>query len=156
MKNSPPDLQRILEILPQRYPFLMVDKIIKADDKKMVTLKNVSNNEPYFQGHFPGNPIMPGVLILEAMIQTGNLLAAYMAENLGIVKDLEEYVTYVATINKARFLKPVIPGDQLYLTVSLFKKMGAAWQFTGKADVNGIIVTEATWMGVLTKELRKE
>ena len=131
MKNSPPDLQRILEILPQRYPFLMVDKIIKADDKKMVTLKNVSNNEPYFQGHFPGNPIMPGVLILEAMIQTGNLLAAYMAENLGIVKDLEEYVTYVATINKARFLKPVIPGDQLYLTVSLLRK----WAQLGNSPV---------------------
>ena len=148
MKNSPPDLQRILEILPQRYPFLMVDKIIKADDKKMVTLKNVSNNEPYFQGHFPGNPIMPGVLILEAMIQTSNLLAAYMAENANI----EEYISYVTTIDKVKFRKPVIPGDQLYLKVSLLNKVGAAWRFVGKADVNGVLVAEATWMGVLTKE----
>ena len=73
MKNNVSD---ILKILPQRYPFLMIDKVIKVTDNKIVTLKNVSNNEPYFQGHFPGNPIMPGVLILEAMIQTGNLLPA--------------------------------------------------------------------------------
>ena len=155
MKNRTCDLD-ILKILPQRYPFLMVDKIIKVHDKEMVTLKNVSNNEPYFQGHFPGNAIMPGVLIVEAMIQTGNLLAAYMAESLGIVKDLEEYVSYVAAIDKARFLKPVIPGDHLYLKVSRLNKMGPAWRFTGKADVNGIVVAEATWMGVLTNELRKE
>ena len=155
MKNRTCDLD-ILKILPQRYPFLMVDKIIKADDKKMVTLKNVSNNEPHFQGHFPGNDIMPGVLIVEAMIQTSNLLAAYIAENLGNIADLKEHVSYVTAIDKARFLKPVVPGDHLYLTVSLLNKMGPAWRFIGKADVNGIGVAEATWMGVLTKELRKE
>ena len=155
MKNRTCDLD-IFKILPQRYPFLMVDKIIKTDDKKMVTLKNVSNNEPHFQGHFPGNAIMPGVLIVEAMIQTSNLLAAYIAEKLGNIADLKEHVSYVTAIDKAKFLKPVVPGDHLYLTVSLLNKMGPAWRFTGKADVTGIVVAEATWMGVLTKELRKE
>ena len=151
--NNPLD---IFKVLPQRYPFLMVDRIIKTDDKKMVTLKNVSNNEPHFQGHFPGNAIMPGVLIVEAMIQTSNLLAAYIAENEGNITDLKERVSYVTAIDKARFLKPVVPGDHLYLTVSLLNKMGPAWRFVGKADVNGTAVAEATWMGVLTKELRKE
>ena len=149
MINNIPNLQRIFNILPQRYPFLMVDRVIKADKKEMITLKNVTNNEPHFQGHFPGNnPIMPGVLILEAMIQTSNLLAAYMAENANI----EEYISYVTTIDKVKFRKPVIPGDQLYLKVSLLNKIGAAWRFVGKADVNGVLVAEATWMGVLTKE----
>jgi len=146
----------IFKILPQRYPFLMVDKVIKVNDKEIVTLKNVSNNEPHFQGHFPGDPIMPGVLILEALIQTSNLLAAHIAENSSITGNLEEYISYVTAIDKTRFLKPVIPGDQLYLKVSLLNKVSAAWRFIGKADVNGTVVAEATWMGILTKELRKE
>jgi len=146
----------IFKILPQRYPFLMVDKVIKIKDKEIVTLKNVSNNEPHFQGHFPGDPIMPGVLILEALIQTSNLLAAHIAENSSITGNLEEYISYVTAIDKTRFLKPVIPGDQLYLKVSLLNKVSAAWRFIGKADVNGTVVAEATWMGILTKELRKE
>ena len=145
----------IFKVLPQRYPFLMVDKVIKIKDKEIVTLKNVSNNEPYFQGHFPGDPIMPGVLILEAFIQTSNLLAAHIAENSSITGNLEEYISYVTAIDKTRFHKPVIPGDQLYLKVSLLNKLNTAWRFIGKADVNGVVVAEATWMGVLTKERRK-
>jgi len=157
MKNKP-SLEYLFKVLPQRYPFLLVDRVIKVsasgimNKQQIVVLKNVTNNEPYFQGHFPGNPIMPGVLILEAMIQAGNLLAAYIAEDPSIAENPEDYVGYVTAVDKARFLKPVIPGDQLYLTVSLLKKMGAAWQFTGKADIDGVIATEATWMGVLTKK----
>ena len=146
--NSAPD---ILGILPQRYPFLMIDKVIKVTDNKIVTLKNVSNNEPYFQGHFPGNPIMPGVLILEAMIQTGNLLPAEVSTD-----SREDYVGYVTAIDKVKFKKPVVPGDHLYITVSILNKISTTWRFTGKADVNGIIVAEATWMGVLVNDLNNK
>jgi len=141
----------IFKILPQRYPFLMIDKIIRATDKEIITLKNVSNNEPYFQGHFPGNPIMPGVLILEAMIQTGNLLPAEVSTT-----SHKDYVGYVTTIDKVKFRKPVVPGDHLYLKVSILNKIGNTWRFTGKADVNGIVVAEATWMGVLINDLNNK
>ena len=141
----------ILKILPQRYPFLMIDKIIRATDTEIVTLKNVSNNEPYFQGHFPGNPIMPGVLILEAMIQTGNLLPAEAS-----TASHKDYVGYVTTIDKVKFKKPVIPGDHLYLKVSILNKIGNTWRFTGRADVNGIVVAEAIWMGVLVNDLNNK
>ena len=141
----------ILKILPQRYPFLMIDKIIRATDKEIITLKNVSNNEPYFQGHFPGNPIMPGVLILEAMIQTGNLLPAEVSTT-----SHKDYVGYVTTIDKVKFRKPVVPGDHLYLKVSILNKIGNTWRFTGKADVNGIVVAEAIWMGVLVNDLNNK
>lgn len=146
--NSVPD---ILGILPQRYPFLMIDKVIKINDKKIVALKNVSNNEPYFQGHFPGNPIMPGVLILEAMIQTGNLLPAEVNTD-----SREDYVGYVTAIDKVKFKKPVVPGDHLYLTVSILNKINTTWRFTGKADVNGTVVAEATWMGMLVNDLNNK
>ena len=148
MKNNVSD---ILKILPQRYPFLMIDKVIKVTDNKIVTLKNVSNNEPYFQGHFPGNPIMPGVLILEAMIQTGNLLPAEVSTD-----SKKDYVGYVTAIDNVKFKKPVVPGDHLYLTVSILNKISTTWRFTGKADVNGIIVAEATWMGVLVNDLNNK
>ena len=141
----------ILKILPQRYPFLMIDKIIRATDKEIITLKNVSNNEPYFQGHFPGNPIMPGVLILEAMIQTGNLLPAEVSTT-----SHKDYVGYVTTIDKVKFRKPVVPGDHLYLKVSILNKIGNTWRFTGKADLNGIVVAEAIWMGVLVNDLNNK
>ena len=146
--NSAPD---ILGILPQRYPFLMIDKVIKINDKKIVALKNVSNNEPYFQGHFPGNPIMPGVMILEALIQAGNLLPAEVSTD-----SKKDYVGYVTTIDKVKFKKPVVPGDHLYLTVSILNKISTTWRFTGKADVNGIIVAEATWMGILVNDLNNK
>ena len=146
--NSAPD---ILGILPQRYPFLMIDKVIKINDKKIVALKNVSNNEPYFQGHFPGNPIMPGVMILEALIQAGNLLPAEVSTD-----SKKDYVGYVTTIDKVKFKKPVVPGDHLYLTVSILNKISTTWSFTGKADVNGIVVAEATWMGILVNDLNNK
>ena len=146
--NSTPD---ILGILPQRYPFLMIDKVIKINDKKIVALKNVSNNEPYFQGHFPGNPIMPGVMILEALIQAGNLLPAEVSTD-----SKKDYVGYVTTIDKVKFKKPVVPGDHLYLTVSILNKISTTWRFTGKADVNGIVVAEATWMGILVNDLNNK
>ena len=141
----------ILGVLPQRYPFLMIDKVIKINDKKIVALKNVSNNEPYFQGHFPGNPIMPGVMILEALIQAGNLLPAEVSTD-----SKKDYVGYVTTIDKVKFKKPVVPGDHLYLTVSILNKISTTWRFTGKADVNGIVVAEATWMGILVNDLNNK
>ena len=158
MINNISKLQYLFKVLPQRYPFLLVDRVVEVSTsgimtkQKIITLKNVTNNEPHFQGHFPDNPIMPGVLILEAMIQTGNLLAAYIAEDPSIAENPEEYIGYVTAIDKARFKKPVIPGDQLYLEVSLLNKMSTAWQFLGKAYVEDKVVTEATWMGVLNKK----
>ena len=146
MKNSVPDLQQISKILPQRYPFLMIDRIISADETEIVALKNVSNNEPYFQGHFPGNPVMPGVLILESLIQTGGVYSAYLAEVSG-----ENYIAYIITIDKVKFRKPVIPGDQLHLKVSTGSKLGMTWQFKGKAYVGNTVVAQATWISMVTK-----
>ena len=147
MKNSVPDLQQIFKILPQRYPFLMVDRVIAANETEIIALKNVTNNEPYFQGHFPGNPIVPGALILESLIQTGGVYSAYLAEGSG-----EDYVAYIITIDKVKFRQPVIPGDQLYLKVSTGSKLGTAWQFKGKAYVDDVIVAQATWVSMVTKE----
>ena len=147
-----PNLQRIFKILPQRYPFLMVDRIISANKEEIITLKNVTNNEPYFQGHFPcDNPIMPGVLILEAMIQTGNLLPAEVS-----TESHKDYVGYVTTIDKVKFKKPVIPGDQLYLKVSILNKIGTTWRFIGKGYVDDTMVAEATWMGILVDDLNNK
>lgn len=147
MKNSIPDFQHISKILPQRYPFLMVDRVISVDETEIVALKNVTNNEPYFQGHFPGTPIVPGVLILESLIQTGGLYSAYLAEGSG-----EDCVAYIIAIDKVKFKQPVIPGDQLYLKVSAGSKLSTAWQFRGKAYVDDVIVAQATWVSMLTKE----
>ena len=148
MKNNVPD---ILKVLPQCYPFLMVDRVVKistnTDKPEIVVLKNVTNNEPHFQGHFPNNPVMPGALILEAMFQTGGLYAAHIVE----APD-KGHAGYITTVDKVRFRKAVVPGDQLYLKVSLLNKISTTWRFTGKAYVDDIVVAEATWTGVLVKE----
>ena len=146
-----PNLQHIFKVLPQRYPFLMIDRIISMNKNEIIALKNVTNNEPHFQGHFPDNPIMPGALILEAMFQTSGVLAGYIAKGL-----TEKYLAYVATVDKVKFRKPVIPGDQLYLKVSAMTKVGSAGRFIGKAYVDDIMVAEATWMSVLAKEPDEE
>ena len=147
MKNNILNLDRILETLPHRYPFLMVDRVISVNKEEIITIKNVTNNEPYFQGHFPDNPIMPGVMILEAMFQTGGLLTRYLIED-----PIEEYLAYIAAVDKVKFRKPVIPGDQLYLKVYSISKIGTAGQFIGKAHVENTVVAEATWTFMLAKK----
>ncbi len=135
------DVNGIQKILPHRYPFLMVDAILEMERlKRIVGVKSVSSNESYFQGHFPGKPIMPGVLIVEAMAQTGGLLL------LQEVPDREKKLLYFVAVDGARFRRPVVPGDQLRLEVTVLSWRGNFCKFEGKATVHGELVAEATLM----------
>lgn len=128
----------IMQLLPHRYPFLLVDRIAEFESgKRIVGVKNVTINEPFFQGHFPGHPIMPGVLILEAMAQVGGVYAI-LAKEVG-----ENQVPYFVGIDQAKFRKPVLPGDVLMLELELLKSRRGIYHFSGKATVNGKLVAEA-------------
>ena len=135
------DIQEVLAHLPQRYPFLMIDRVIELEpDKRIVAVKNVSANEPHFAGHFPGRPIMPGVLILEAMAQAAGLL---VFRSQGTKPDADSVYYYVG-IDNARFKKPVVPGDVLELEVAIERFMRGIGKFTCVARVAGETVAEAT------------
>ena len=130
-------IQEIMNLLPHRYPFLLVDKIVEWDPgKTIVGLKNVTINEPFFTGHFPGHPIMPGVLIVEALAQTGGIAAL---KALGGEKKL----AYFAAIDNCRFRRPVLPGDQLLLKVTITAHKGPVWKMHGEARVGDALVAEA-------------
>jgi 3-hydroxyacyl-[acyl-carrier-protein] dehydratase len=131
-------------ILPHRYPFLLVDRITELGPDKVIALKNVSWNEPFFQGHFPDHPIMPGVLIVEALAQAGAVLAA-RATNF----DPAKQVVYFMAIDKVKFRKPVVPGDQLILEVVPLRKGAAVWKMRGEAKVDGQVVTEAEFVATI-------
>ena len=133
------DIQKIMEFLPHRYPFILVDRIIEiVPHERAVGLKNVTMNEPFFQGHFPRAPVMPGVLIIESMAQTGGVLAYLsMAE-----EDRGEFM-YFMGIDKARFRHPVVPGDQLTLELALKRSRGNVSKMSGKAFVGEQLVAEA-------------
>jgi 3-hydroxyacyl-[acyl-carrier-protein] dehydratase len=133
------DTRRVLELLPHRYPFLLVDRIVDMDgDNSAIGIKAVTVNEPFFQGHFPGFPVMPGVLIIEGLAQTAGALcvnhlnAAYKPQ-----------LVYFMGIDKAKFRKPVLPGDLLHYHVKKIRSRGRAWRFFGEAKVNGQVVAEA-------------
>lgn len=131
------DIMEIMKLLPHRYPFLLVDRIIEIDgDNSAIGIKNVTANEPCFQGHFPERPIMPGVLLIEAMAQTAG---AICARNEGSSGDL----VYFMTIDNARFRKPVIPGDRVEFHVTKQKQRGNIWKFHCDAKVDGGLVAEA-------------
>ena len=133
------DTTEIQKILPHRYPFLLVDAILEIDPlKRIVGIKNVSANEHFFQGHFPGRPIMPGVLIIEAMAQTGGVLLLLE------IPDRENKLLYFIAMDEARFRRPVVPGDQLRMEVSLIYWRGNFCKLRGSATVNGELVAEAT------------
>lgn len=135
------DSAAIEKILPHRYPFLLVDKIVELEmDKKVVGLKSITMNEPFFPGHFPGNPIMPGVLIIEAMAQTGGVLL------LNSIPNPAEKLVYFMQINNAKFRKPVVPGDQLVMEVVLESQKRSIVMMKGKAYVNDVLVAEADFM----------
>jgi 3-hydroxyacyl-[acyl-carrier-protein] dehydratase len=136
------DIKEIVRLLPHRYPFLLVDRILGGEkSKSMIGLKNVSMNEPYFQGHFPSDPIMPGVLILEGMAQVGGILAYYsLPEMIG------KKLIYFAGIDKVRFRRPVVPGDQLIFEMTVIKHKGKIWKMAGKATVDSEVVAEAEFM----------
>ena len=135
------DVTKIQELLPHRYPFLLVDRILEVQgNQKIVGLKNVTVNEPFFQGHFPGHPIMPGVLIVEAMAQTGGLL---LMER---VTERENKVVYFMAMDAVKFRKPVVPGDQLRMEVEMLQFRGKIARMKGVATVDGQVVTEAEMM----------
>lgn len=135
------DVNKIMELLPHRYPFLLVDRILEVQGtQKIVGLKNVTINEPFFQGHFPGHPIMPGVLIVEAMAQTGGLLLMEQ------VKDRENKVVYFMSLDAVKFRKPVVPGDQLRMEVEMLQFRGKIARMKGVALVDGQVATEAEMM----------
>ena len=133
------DIVRIMKLLPHRYPFLLVDKIIDMDgDNSAVGVKNVSINEPFFQGHFPDFPVMPGVLLIEGMAQTAGALCMAHLED-GIAPQ----IVYFMAIDRARFRRPVVPGDTVHYHMVKRRNRGRVWKFDGQAKVNGQIVAEA-------------
>ena len=139
------EIERIMEMIPHRYPFLMVDRIVDLVVGESATgIKNVSINEPFFQGHFPAHPVMPGVLIVESMAQTAGLV---VVNSLG--PDAEGKVVYFMSIDSARFRKPVTPGDTLHVHVAKKTSRGNVWKFTGQAKVDGVLVAEATYSAMI-------
>ena len=141
------DIKEIQRILPHRYPFLLVDRIIEIDlGKKIVGIKNVSVNEPFFQGHFPGYPVMPGVLIIEAMAQVGGVLAFKSVEE---KMDISGKLVYFAGIDKAKFRKPVFPGDQIRFELEVIHVKEPYWKLKGLALVDGKKVCEAELMALV-------
>ena len=142
------DVTRIMEMIPHRYPILLVDRLLEyTPGESAVGLKNVTMNEPHFMGHFPGMPVMPGVLIVEAMAQTSAIL---VVQTLG--KEAESKVVYFMTIDNARFRKPVVPGDSLHIHVEKIQQRGAVWKFKGTAKVGEIVCAEATFSAMLTDQ----
>lgn len=137
------DIHQILEHLPHRYPFLLVDRVVEVEPGKSIhAYKNVTINEPFFQGHFPHHPVMPGVLIMEALAQAAGILSfKTMGE-----KPSDDSVFYFVGIDEARFKKPVLPGDQLHLHVVIERQMRGIWKYKAEARVDGEIVAEARLM----------
>jgi len=142
------DIAQIMEAIPHRYPFLLVDKIVDVEKgETAVGIKNVTINEPFFPGHFPQKPVMPGVLILEAMAQTAGVLAV---DFLGA--DAKGKVVYFMGIDGAKFRQPVVPGDQLRLKVTKTRGGGAVWKFDAEATVDGTVVAQAKLTAMLAAE----
>ena len=142
------DIQKLLALLPHRYPFLLVDRIVEArGDEYGVGIKNVTANEPHFQGHFPDRPVLPGVLLLEAMAQTAGALCVASQE-----AGAKPSVVYLMTIDKAKFRKPVVPGDQVRLHMTRTAKRRNMWWFRGEAKVDGALVCEAEVSAMLVRE----
>lgn len=138
------DIKEIQKLLPHRYPFLLVDRIIEINPgTKAVGIKNVTINEEFFQGHFPGHPIMPGVLIIEALAQVAGVLAFQSGESVG-------KSVYFLSIEKAKFRKPVVPGDQLRLEVNVLQHRANVWKFSGNALVEDKIAAEAEFTAMVT------
>ena len=143
------DIGAIEKLLPHRYPFLLIDRVIELTGEQVVAIKNVTINEPFFVGHFPGHPVMPGVLVLESLAQACALLAMR-----SMSEGWEEKVTYLMGIDNARFRKPVVPGDRLELVVEVVRQKGPVWKEKGTALVDGEVVAEAEFMAMLVD--RKE
>ena len=145
--DRPPDLdvERIREMIPHRYPFLMIERVVDiVPNESAVGIKNVSINEPHFLGHFPRRPVMPGVLIVEAMAQTAAVL---VVQTLG--RAAEGKLVYFMSVDNARFRRPVVPGDTLRVHVTKQRNRGNVWKFFGEAKVEGHLVAEATYSAMI-------
>ena len=139
------DIAGIMTAIPHRYPFLLIDRIVEViHDQSAVGIKNVSVNESFFAGHFPGHPVMPGVLIIESMAQTAAVL---VVETLG--PDAAGKVVYFMSIDNAKFRRPVVPGDQLRVQVVKQRRRGNVWKFQGTARVDDVVVAEATYAAMI-------
>ena len=144
------DVKQLQQMIPHRYPFLLVDRMVDLrHGHSAVGIKNVTINEPFFQGHFPGHPVMPGVLIVESMAQTA---AALVISTLG--PEIGIPIVYFMSIENAKFRKPVVPGDQLRLTVTKDRRRGNVWRFNGVAEVEGGVVAEATLTAMIMDEVK--
>lgn len=137
------DIDAIRDILPHRYPFLLVDRIIELEEERIVGIKNVTANEPFFVGHFPEYPVMPGVLITESMAQVAGVLV------LKGIEDRHRKLVLLASVDEAKFRRPVRPGDQLRIEMVMVSKKATICKMKGKATVDGVVVAEATLMCVL-------
>jgi len=145
----PLDVTAIERILPHRYPFLLLDRVVELDGDHVVALKNVSANEPFFPGHFPGRPVMPGVLIVEAMAQAGAVLA--LTQVAAQPEGTAPRPVYFMALDKVKFRKMVVPGDQLRLEVVPLRKGGAIWKMRGEAKVDGQVVCEGEFLATMGK-----
>ncbi len=139
------DIHRIMEMIPHRYPMLMVDRMLElVPGESAIGLKNLSINEPFFQGHFPLKPVMPGVLIIESMAQTAGILVVH---TLG--PDAEGKLVYFMSIENARFRRPLVPGDSVHIHVHKQHRRGSVWKFSGEAKVDGQLCAEATYSAMI-------
>ena len=139
------DITRIMQMIPHRYPFLLIDRVVETvPDQSAVAIKNVTMNEPHFQGHFPGHPIMPGVLIIEAMAQTAAVLVVHTLGG-----QAEGKLVYFTSIEQARFRHPIVPGDSVRIHVAKERRRGNLWKFTGEAKVDGQLRAEATFAAMI-------
>ena len=139
------DINRIKELIPHRYPFLLIDGIqTMTPNESAIGIKNVSVNEPFFEGHFPDRPVMPGVLIIESMAQTAGCLVV-----VSLGKESEGKLVYFMTIENARFRKPVVPGDRMVINVQKLRSRGSVFKFSGKAFVGEVLAAEATFSAMI-------
>jgi beta-hydroxyacyl-ACP dehydratase FabZ len=144
------DINEIRSILPHRYPFLLVDRIVEMDSERIVGIKNVTNNEPFFQGHFPNFPVMPGVLIVEAMAQAAGVLV------LKTIEDRHSKLVLLVAIENARFRRPVVPGDTLRMEMKVIKRKASIAKMAGVATVDGNVVAEVEVMCKLADREEKQ
>ncbi len=146
------DINRIMEMIPHRYPILLVDRILNiVPGESALALKNVTFNEPHFQGHFPQFPVMPGVLIIESMAQTAAIVTA-----MALGEEAKGKIVFFMSIEEAKFRKPVVPGDSMQVHVEKIQTRGPVWKFSGKASVDGKLCAEAIFSAMVTEKPKSE
>ena len=142
-------IAEIMRIIPHRYPFLLVDRVLEVDlDKRLVAIKNVSINEPFFNGHFPGAPVMPGVLTIESMAQAGAILGLLAAKN----ADLKNVLVYFMGIDEAKFRRPIVPGDQMRIVVEVLRRKSVVWKMKGEVYIGSELAAEATLLSSIGQQ----